>query len=410
MAVHEVATPYTGVEKYAGAAKWMMVAAVIGVIGLLLTTAGFVVDTQQALFSYLVAFVYWCGISVAALIMVAIFHTARAKWMVVLRRGMESIAAAIPIFAVLFVPFLVFLALGKLDQVWVWMNHNPPGFSEEQLHHLHHKAPYLNVPFFLVRMVIYFGAWIFFSQVLRGHSLKQDETGDVKHTLALRKWGPGSLPVLGLTITFAGFDWMMSLEPLWFSTIYGVYYFAGSFVSAFAVLTIWAVRERGVKDAFGTYVTAQHHHNLGKLLLAFTAFWAYVAFSQFLLIWIANIPEETPFYVTRIFGGWAGVAIFLAAGKFGLPFLVLLPRTTKLVTSLLVAVSVWILFAHYVDIYWLIMPVMHPKGLSVSWLDFTAFLGVGGLAVAFGLWRARGYYSLPVKDPYLDYSLRYLQP
>lgn len=402
-------TQYTGVEKFSGGSKWMMLSALLGVLGLVATTVGFFIDTQQALFSYLVAFVFWIGIALAALIMVAIFHAAGGKWMTVLRRAMESIAAVIPLFVLLFIPFLVFLALGKLDQVWIWMNHNPPGFTETQLHHLHHKAPYLNVPFFVVRMVIYFVVWIIALNVLRGTSLKQDLDGDLKHTVKMRRWGPGLLPFLGITVTFAAVDWMMTLEPFWFSTIYGAYYFAGSFVSAFGVLTLLTVYGRGKND-FGTYTTAQHHHNLGKLLLAFTAFWAYIAFSQFLLIWIANIPEETPFYATRIFGGWQGTGVFLIIGHFVIPFFVLLARTTKLVPSILAGISFWILFAHYVDIYWLIMPVLHPKGLSVSWLDFAAFIGVGGLSVAFGFWRARGHYSLPVKDPYLDYSLRYVQP
>ncbi len=323
------------VEKFTGGARWMSLSALVGIIGLVATAIGFAVDTRQALFSYLVAFVFWCGIAVSTLIMVAIFHAAGAKWMTLLRRAMESVTATIPVFAVLFIPLLAFLAMGKLDQLFVWLNHAPPGFSEEQLHHLHHKSSYLNATFFVVRAAFYFAVWIVVSQVLRNRSIAQDTDGKLEHSVAMRRWGPGSLPLLGLTITFAGFDWIMSLEPLWFSTIFGGYYFAGSFVAAFAVLTILTVYGVGKKDSFANFITLQHFHNLGKLLLAFTAFWAYIAFSQFLLIWIANIPEETPFYITRIFGGWKGTAVFLIVGQFLIPFVALLSRTAKLKVGLL---------------------------------------------------------------------------
>jgi hypothetical protein len=202
----------------------------------------------------------------------------------------------------------------------------------------------------------------------------------------------------------------MSLTPLWQSTIYGVYYFSGSFLAAFCVLTIVTANAQGT-NLYGSLVKPDHFHNLGKLMLAFVAFWAYTAFSQFLLVWIANIPEEAPWYGLRIFGAWRPMSIALFFLHFLLPFFILLSRNLKLQPRKLSVVAVYILAIHAVDLYWLIWPALTgTDGPSFHWTLVTAFLGVGGIAVGFALMQARNRFTLPVKDPYIAESLRYVQP
>jgi hypothetical protein len=200
----------------------------------------------------------------------------------------------------------------------------------------------------------------------------------------------------------------MSLDPRFYSTIFGAYWWAGSFGGAFAVTIIAGALTRADPAGFGRALSAEHFHALGKFLLAFVAFWAYMAFSQFMLIWIANIPEEVPWYILRIDGGWRWVAVFLAVFKFIVPFFLLLSRDLKRNPVALSAVAVWILFTQWVDVYWLVMPHLSPGGPRPSLWDLTAFVGVGGAAVAFTVFRMRGARAVPVGDPYIEDSLRYL--
>jgi hypothetical protein len=396
------------VQRYSATPRLMVPAFGLGLLGLAATAAGAFMNPRAAAHSYLIAFAYWVGISVASLLMVAIFHTAKAKWMTVLRRAMETMAISVPIFAVLFIGIAL-----SLKHLYPWV----PGselvneFTEVEKSHLSHKQDgYLNVPFFAVRQLIYFGVWTFVSHRLYGWSTSQDDNGQLELTVKQRFLSPGALPFLALTITFAAFDWMMSLTPLWQSTIYGVYYFAGSFLAAFCVLTLVSVNAQGNKDLFGNLVTTAHFHNLGKLMLAFVAFWAYIAFSQFLLIWIANLPEEAPWYHVRIFGGWRNLSASLFFLHFLLPFGILLSRNLKLQPRKLAVVAVYLLTIHLVDLYWLVWPAYNEHGPSFHWTLVTAFLGVGGTAIGFALFRARGKYTVPVKDPYIADSLRYVQP
>jgi hypothetical protein len=206
--------------------------------------------------------------------------------------------------------------------------------------------------------------------------------------------------------TAAAFDWQMSLDLNLASTIFGVYWFAGSFLCAVAVLVLAVVGAEKAGVLRGL-VNASHYHSLGKLLLAFVVFWAYIAISQYLLIWIANIPEEVPWYILRGHGGWKALGVFLVVFQFAVPFFVLLSRNLKTSPRALGAVSVYLLVVHYVDVYWVVMPALHPEGPRPHFTDVTAVIGVGAAAVAFVLWRLRGRAAIPVGDPYLQESLRY---
>ncbi len=391
------------VQKFDGGRAWMTKAAGVGVLGLAITFGFMAKDPKTALFSYLVAFTYWAGVGFASLVLLMIFHAFHAKWMVVLRRPIEAMAATMPFLVVLFLP----IALGA-EHLYLWVA-PPAGLSAEEQHLLHHKAPYLNLAFFVVRTGLYFAVAAFIARRLFGWSTRQDTDGDVQLTVRQRRLAAGGLPVMAVVFAFAGFDWLMSLTPFWFSTILGVYYFAGSFLTTVSIVVLATVAARG-KDLYGAYVTPEHTHNLGKMMLAFTAFWAYIGFSQFMLIWIANLPEEIPFFTVRMNAGWTPVGIFLIVGHFFLPFFALLSRSLKRRPKALAVVAVWLLFINFVDHYWMVMPTLSPEGPVFPFTLVTAFLGVGGVAVAAVIWRLRGHFTVPVKDPFLAVSLRYRQP
>ena len=225
----------------------------------------------------------------------------------------------------------------------------------------------------------------------------------------MRRASGGLLPFMAIAITFAAFDWLMSLNPTWYSTIFGVYFFAGSFLSALSILAI-VTWQANLKNLFGGGMNIEHTHSIGKLMLAFTCFWTYIAFSQLLLIWIAGLPEETPFYITRFSPGWAWMGIVLIFFHFFVPFGALLSRSLKRNPQKLSIVAIWLLLIHYVDIYWLAMPTLYKDGFTFHWTQPLAFAAVGLIAVAFGISRLRGRLPVPMRDPYLPESLRYRQP
>ena len=399
MSAREVSLP----DRFQGGRGLMMGGALGGVVLVLATLAGLAIDPQHAMFSYLVAYAYWAGIGMASVLLLMIFHAFGAKWMVVLRRPLEAMATTVILFAVLFIPIIV-----GLKHLYIWVE-PPATLGREALKVLAHKQPYLNQTFFVVRTAFYFLWLIVISTRLFGWSTQQDQSGVVDLTRKQRLLGTGALPLTALVFTFAAFDWLMSLNPLWFSTIFGVYYFAGSFVSVFSILSIAILRARG-KDQFGDYVSIEHTHNVGKLMLSFTAFWGYIAFSQFMLIWIANLPEEIPFFAVRLKGEWAWVGVLMIFGQFFIPFGALLSRSLKRDPRKLARVAVWILAIHFVDIYWLILPTLTPDSIGFHWTTATAFVGIGLLAISFTIWRMRGRFAVPVKDPYLADSLGYRQP
>ncbi len=389
---------------YQGGKPLLRLAAAVGAAGLVVTALGGAVSgPKRALFAYLVAFVYWLGIALGALLLVGALHASNARWSVVLRRFLENATQVIPLFVLLFVP----IVLGRAH-LFPWVD--PHAASPEVAHAIHNKVPYLNVPFFLARAAFYFVSWIGVAHFLRAWSVRQDSAGGVTLTRWQRRLGAGSLPLVALTLTFAAFDWMMSLDPRFFSTIFGVYWFAGSFVGIFAITILAGVATRADPTQFGAHMNTDHFHSLGKFLLAFTAFWAYVAFSQFMLIWIANIPEEVPWYILRIDGGWRWVGAFLAIAHFLVPFFLLVNRSVTRSPRRLAGVAAWMLLVHWIDLYWVLMPHLDPRGPRPSLWDVAAFVGVGGVVVAYGLVRMRGTAALPVSDPYLEDSLRYSPP
>jgi len=354
-------------------------------------------NPKQFFFSWLVSFLFFLSLALGALFFVLIQYATQGGWGIVVRRIGETAFGTVPVMAALFVPLLL-----GLHDVYSW---SVPGAAEHDAL-LRWKAPYLNVPFFLIRAALYFSCWSFIALLYYRGSRGQDATGDPAVSARLRRFAGPSIIVLALTQTFASVDWIMSLTPHWYSTMFGVYFFAGSFVGFIAFLSIVAVamRRAGLLD---TVISAEHLHDIGKLLFAFTAFWAYIAFSQFFLMWYANLPEETIWYKARTEGSWMAVSIFIMAGHFGAPFLYLMGRAVKRRGWTLAIGGAWVLGMHFVDLYWQVMPTLHPEGLRPSLLDVAAFVAVGGCFVAAAGWLMRRQALVPLRDPRLPESLAF---
>jgi hypothetical protein len=354
--------------------------------------------TPRALAAYLTAYLFALSIALGGLFFVLLHHATRAGWSTVVRRLAEHLAATLPLFALLFLP----IAFG-LGELFPWVDPEP---GDELLAA---KAGYLNTGFVLVRAAICLGAWSLLAWWFRRRSLAQDESRDPAVTRRLQSLAAPGIIVFGITLTVAAFDWIMSLDPYWYSTIFGVYFFAGSTVAVLATLILIALALGGwsPEGALGGTVTPEHFHDLGKLLFAFVVFWAYIAFSQFMLIWYGNIPEETLWYAHRIGPGWEGVTIALAVGHFGVPFLFLLSRAVKRRAPTLIAGAVWLLAMHYLDLYWLVMPSFDPHGVHPHALDLLTLVGmVGLLAGTLGLLMRRRA-LVPLGDPRLPESLSF---
>ena len=390
--------------RFTGGRTAMTFGAVVGVAGLLLSALGLTSAPQATLLSYLVAFMYWLGIALGALALLMANHAAGARWNIVVRRLNESIVATMPLYLFLFIPILLGARV-----IFSWVQPDAAAFGADGMKLLQHKHAYLNLGAFTVRAAVYFAIWIAIAGLMRGWSIEQDQTGAAALTRKLRKLASGGLPFLAFSLTFASFDWLMSLNPLWGSSIFGLYIFAGGFVASIALLCILTALTIRSHQPVGRMITESHLHNLGKYLLAFVAFWAYMAFSQYMLIWVGNLPEEVPWVLLRREGGWRWVGVFLIVFHFVVPFLLLLSRDLKRNPRTLAAIAVWVMLVHYVDLYWVVLPYLHA-GPGLHWTAITSFLGVGGLTLAFGLFRLRGGYAVPVRDPYLEDSLRYVQP
>ena len=266
------------------------------------------------------------------------------------------------------------------------------------------KVAYLNVPFFIVRAAIYFAAWLTLAYFLARWSREQDRTGDPRLAVNMRKLSGGGLVLLAFTVTFAVFDWVMSLEPHWFSTIFGMLFLGGQGLGAMALVIVIAYLLSSRKE-FARVLAPTTLNDLGNLLLAFVMIWAYLSFSQLLIIWAGNLPEEIPWYLHRMAGGWNVIALALAVFYFFVPFLVLLGRRNKRQHRRLATIALGILVARVLDLFFLIMPEFYRDRLSVHWLDVAALAGVGGLWMTMFLWRLRSLPLLAPNDPELAPAL-----
>lgn len=378
-----------------------MIAGVVGVASLAAAVGlGYFGDeAARAHFfpSYLVSFCYFLSLTMGALFFVLIQHLTRAGWSVVVRRIAEVVAANVGLLAILVLP-IVFGA----RELFVWMD--PAAVAASPI--LLKKTSYLNFTFFCVRLAVYFGAWTLLTGWFLRKSVEQDRTGNDALTTSMQKVAAPGMFLFALTITFASFDLLMSLEAEWFSTIFGVYFFAGSVLSFFALLPLISVRLQSAGRLRGL-ITPEHYHDMGKLMFAFTVFWTYIAFSQYMLIWYANLPEETGWFHRRQVGEWTNYSWFLLIGHFAVPFFGLISRIPKRRPAALAFAAVWLLFMHYVDLYYLVMPHTSDGRIPLSIVDLACFLGIGGLFVAAIALRFKSLALIPEKDPRLAESLAF---
>jgi hypothetical protein len=372
-----------------------MISGAVGAIGLVLCVIAAFLAPKQFAYSWLFGFAYFFTLCAGCFFWVTVHHAVDAEWSVVVRRQWENIATLLIAMAVFFIPVILFR-----NHLYEWMT-TPVGKN----HLLDSKRAYLNFPFFIGRAVFFFAFFGIAAWLYRKISVEQDGNGNPGLTLRMRKMAFICLPLFGLSLTFGAFDWLMSLNYHWFSTMWGVYIFAGAAGSSMAltVLVITWLRKVGY---LAEPVTIEHYHFMGKWMLAFTVFWAYIGFSQYMLIWYANIPEETEYFILRNTEGWNLLSLLLVVGRFFIPFALLLLRATKKNVKRLCMVAGWILFMQLVDMYVVVLPELHRNGVHFSIVDILPIIGIGGVLVFLFL-RIVGTASLfPVRDPRLIESLR----
>ena len=361
---------------------------------------------EQFYFSYLIGWTFCLSLALGALFVVLIKHLTKAYWVVALRRIPEALAASFPLLAVLFIPIL----FGLFDESGLYHHWTAPGIDDPADAHydevLAGKVAYLNIPFFLIRTALYFAVWMVISSRLYALSLRQDVEDDPSIPARQRRISAWGLPLLAVTTAFASFDFLMSLDPHWFSTIFGVYFFAGAFLAAFSLMALSAIllqRAGMLRDI----VTKEHYHDLGKFMFGFVVFWAYIAFSQYMLYWYGGIPEETAWFRHRMEHGWESHSAVLLVAHFILPFLILLPRGVKRSIPLLGVMAVWLLVMQWYDHHWLAIPVLHQDHATFHWLDLSCWIGLFGLFGGAFVWRLSRHPLVPQGDPLLGKSLRF---
>lgn len=391
----------------------------LGVVGLALTLLGaFVVNVKHALAAYQVGVMSVLAIALGSLFFIMIFHLVNAGWHATIKRQWEHLFSMLPLCVLLVLPVLVIevvraVLAGPNNEVhgallFEWLN---PALAGTFL--IDHKAGYLNAPFWLIRFALYAAIWIFLAQRLYSLSKQQDLTGDRWLTQKARFMSGWGTLALALTTSFAAFDWMMSMDYRFFSTMWGVYYFAGSAGASVAALVIVLAVLRGLGRLTGA-VTDQHFRDLGKFLFAFSVFWAYIGFGQYFLIWYANIPEETAYYLRRSTGGWEGLSVLLVLGHFVVPFVLLLFKPVKHSTLGLALVAGWLILMHTLDMVWIIRPMVYiadwaafDPGPAGWWLDIAAGVGVFALFAGVLVRKIASGPLVGTKDPYIGEALKH---
>jgi hypothetical protein len=345
-------------------------------------------DTTRSLYNNIIGFTFLVSIGVGSLFFVCLEYITGAVWSTPFRRIIEFISSLIIILPLFAIPLLL-----NVNTIFEWTHPSDPMMQA--------KAPYLNINFFLIRVVVFWLIWVGFYFFIIKNSVKQDKTKDPSLTKANIKLSAVFMPVFAITISLAAIDWLMSLAPNWFSTIFGVYYFSGTILAALAAGTIFIVmlNERGYLISG---LKRDHYYSLGALLFAFINFWAYIAFSQFLLIWYGNLPEETVWFLARWHGDWKIFSIGFLVIHFVIPYFGLLSQPSKMNPKTLLIMASWILIAHYIDLYWLVMPNFYKEGMIFGWIELGFPILIAGLIILVFFYRARKINLVAVGDPKLQ--------
>jgi len=379
--------------------RWRTRAAIVGVAGAVLCAAGFLASPVAGKFqfyrSYLWSYLFVVGLSVGSLAWLMLQYLTGGAWGVVIRRPSEAAARTIPLVALMFLPVLI-----GIPNLYQWSHPNIVAADEV----LRHKHTYLNAPFFIGRAAVYLAGWYLIGWLLNRWSEREDRVGGPRwHKKMNALAGPG-LIFWGFSVTFMAIDWVLSLDPHWFSTMFGLLFVAGQALSAMAFL-ITVMVLLSYRRPMSEILTSRHLHDLGKLLLAMVMVWAYFSFSQFLIIWAGNLPKEIPWYLERLKGGWQFVALILVLGHFALPFALLLSRDLKRNFKLLASIAVFILLMRLVDLYWVVAPDFQKGSFGISWMDFAAPAGIIGIWLAYFLTQLEKRPLMPRNDPELEEAL-----
>jgi hypothetical protein len=371
-----------------------------GGIGAAVCAIGAVMNPAQFVRSLLPAYMWMLSIALGSLALAMVHQVSGGAWGVVIRRILGAASRTLPLLTILFIP----IALG-VRSLYPWADE--AHVAGDPI--LQWKQPYLNVPFFLARAAFYLIVWNAIAYFLNKWSVEQDATGDPTVPRRMQLLSAGGLLAYGLTITFASFDWLMSLEPHWFSTIYGVLIMGGQALSAmaFAIFALaWLVR----RPPFNELITANHFHDLGNLMMGFTMLWTYFGFSQYLITWAANIPEETEWYLHRVGHGWQYVAVMLVLFHFAVPFLVLLHRAIKRNAAMVSKVAALLLVMRFVDLYWLSAPAFaHGGEPHIHWLDVALPISLALVWLGYFVHQLRGRALLPLHDPEFREALKHVR-
>jgi uncharacterized membrane protein len=376
-------------------ARYRRTLLIVGLVALVLCFIGALLSPQQFFQSYLFAYMFWIGLVIGCLAILMMQYLTGGGWGIILRRVLESATRTLPLMIMLFVPLLF-----GLHRLYVWTNSSAVAGDELLLH----KHAFLNVPFFLIRALAYFLGWLILVILLNRWSREQDKTAEPRLAWRLEHISGPGLFFLSITLSLAMIDWVMSIEPKWYSTMYAVVYLAGEGLAGFA-FSIAVILLLARRPPFIDVIKRKHWRDLGNLLLTFTMLWAYCAFSQYLLIWSGNLREEITWYLPRKTGGWGWIALALIVFHFFVPFFMLLSRDVKEQRPLLMSVILVVLLLRFVDIYWLVAPAFSPSHFTLSWMDFAAPIGIGGLWLAYFTWQLAKLPLLPLNDPYAEEAL-----
>jgi hypothetical protein len=367
---------------------------VIGVIAAIASVAGAYLAPDSFYSAYLIGFMFWLGLSLGCMAILMLYHLVGGAWGTVIRRILESGMMTLPLMFFLFIPILL-----NLPKLYFWAR---PGLTDRKIIEIHQS--YLNFNGILLRYILYFVIWFGMAYFLNRWSTEQDSIAG-QSTLRFRAMSSIGLVVYSLTISFAVIDWVMSLQARWISTIYGLLFIAGEALSAFCFCVV-IESILGKRKPMSEYLTDTEVHDHGKFMLAFVMVWAYFNFSQWLIIWAGNLPEEIPWYVRRMNGGWEVAGLFLVVFHFAVPFALLLSQRLKRKTRTLVWLAFWLMVMRIVDIFWHIEPASHPA-FHLSWLHFTIVAGIGGLWMAYFF---RNLSSRPLLAVNAPQTLRLLEP
>jgi hypothetical protein len=348
-------------------------AMVVGALGIAACALGVAMNRAQFVQSYLTAYLFWLNIALGCLPLILIHYLAGGRWSCSIRRFLEAGLRTLPLMALLFFPLLV-----DLKSLYLWAQ--PEVVAHDPI--LQHKAPYLNVNFWLVRAAVYFIVWIFLGRLALRWGAESEKTRNISLARPLRGLGAIGLGVFGLTMTFASIDWVMSLDPHWFSTVFGMLFGIGQLLAALSLCIICVAWLRNKDTSLTDAVQPQQTNDHGNFLMAFVMFWAYLAFSQFLIIWSGNLREEIPWYLHRLDSGWQTMSIALLVLHFAVPFVMLLSPKLKQNPRQLARVATWMLIMRFMDLYWHVAPTFSEHGIHVHWLDAATLVGVGGIWVS----------------------------